>query len=220
MNRPLIKVCCIASIKEAEMALSLGADMLGFVSEMPSGPGVLDLANIAKIIKRLPRGTHSVLLTSKQKAQDIIKQHMLVKTTSIQMVDKLNGSELLKLRQALKMTQLIQVIHIVDSSAVGEALQYTSLVDMLLLDSGNPLASKKELGGTGRVHDWAISREICIRSSIPVLLAGGLNVKNVFSALTEVKPSGVDVCSGIRKQGNLDRTGLFDFLEKVKDYNP
>jgi phosphoribosylanthranilate isomerase len=61
---PLIKICCISSIKEASMAIESGAHALGLVSEMPSGPGVTSEKEIAKIAEIIPPGITSVLLTS------------------------------------------------------------------------------------------------------------------------------------------------------------
>jgi len=76
----LIKVCCISSLTEAKMALSAGADLLGLVSEMPSGPGVIPLDQIEEIVVGLPADTKTVLLTSKHRHDDILKQHNQVKT--------------------------------------------------------------------------------------------------------------------------------------------
>ena len=89
-------------------------------------------------------------------------------------------------------------------------------VDALLLDSGNPSLAVKELGGTGRTHDWKLSRRIRDSVSIPVFLAGGLTPSNVADAVAAVEPFGLDVCSGVRSDGNLDPVKLRAFVDAVK----
>ncbi len=212
MHKPYVKVCCISSLSEAQAALKAGAFCLGFVSEMPSGPGVISLAYIQDIVAALPPDTRSVLLTSKQNAQDIILQHDRVKTWGIQLVDKLPMSELKALRKLRPNTMLFQVIHVSDKSSIQDAVSCFKSVDFLLLDSGNPKGEIKTLGGTGNTHDWEISREICKLSPRPVFLAGGLNAENVSRAVSQVQPHGVDLCSGIRSNGNLDIKKLNDFM--------
>ncbi|HEY7412586.1 MAG TPA: phosphoribosylanthranilate isomerase, partial [Vicinamibacteria bacterium] len=85
-------------------------------------------------------------------------------------------------------------------------------VDALLLDSGRPGAAVKELGGTGRRHDWAVSRRIRERVPVPLFLAGGLTPANVREAVAEVGPYGLDVCSGVRTDGALDERKLGAFF--------
>jgi phosphoribosylanthranilate isomerase len=89
-------------------------------------------------------------------------------------------------------------------------------VDALLLDSGNPSLATKELGGTGRAHDWAVSRRIRDAVGVPVYLAGGLNPQNVRKAIAQVQPFGVDVCSGLRTDGRLDAVKLEEFMRAVQ----
>lgn len=182
MNKPLVKVCCISTKAEALIALDAGADLLGFVSKMPSGPGVIPLDTIGKIIAALPSETKSVLLTSKTEAKAIINQTKAASFWGIQLVDKITRTELLLLREALPNIVLIQVIHVRGLPALIEALEYVALVDMLLLDSGQPMAKNKSLGGTGQTHDWDVSRKIVKQSTLPVMLAGGLNPNNVTNA--------------------------------------
>jgi len=207
-----VKVCCICSIEEARIALRFGASWLGFVSEMPSGPGILSLDAIRDIINQLPSETQTVLLTSKVTSQGIIKQFNATGTWAIQLVDQLLPGELQHLRHALPHVKLIQVVHVRDRKALAEANSYQEYVDYLLLDSGDPLARVKTLGGTGATHDWEISRQICLESNIPVLLAGGLNPDNIQEAITRVRPHGVDLCSGVRTDGRLDCKKLKRFM--------
>jgi phosphoribosylanthranilate isomerase len=99
---------------------------------------------------------------------------------------------------------------------VEEAEALTPHVDALLLDSGNPNADVKELGGTGRTHDWAVSRQIRQQVDVPVFLAGGLDAENVGVALEQVQPFGVGLCSGVRTDGQLDEVKIRRFMRAVR----
>jgi phosphoribosylanthranilate isomerase len=211
-----IKICCIASLAEAHMAMSAGASALGLVSAMPSGPGVIADELIAEIAASVPANMATFLLTAKQDAEAIVRQHHICKTTTIQLVDYVAHDELRNLRRLLPQVQLVQVIHVNDDSAINHAIAVQSFVDMILLDSGNQELAVKELGGTGRTHDWEISRELVERVQIPVFLAGGLRADNVASALHIVRPFGLDLCSSVRTHGRLDPHKLHTFMAAAR----
>jgi phosphoribosylanthranilate isomerase len=211
-----IKICCITSWQEAQMALHHGATALGLVSEMPSGPGVIPESRISRIAKRLPADVASFLLTSKQKAEDIVRQQRFTGVNTIQVCDSLNLEEWIRLREALPFTQLVRVIHVVDASSINEAVKAQPHVDAILLDSGNPALTVKELGGTGRTHNWEISAAIRETVRVPVYLAGGLNEANVGEAIRKVEPFGIDVCSGVRTEGALDPVKLDRFVSAIR----
>ncbi len=213
MTAPHIKVCCITSLDEAYVAIRLGATALGLVSEMPSGPGVIDERLIAEIAAHVPLPTRTFLLTAKQDAASIVAQHERCGTTTIQLVDALHPAELLAIRRALRSVELVQVIHVTGEAAFDEAVAVASMVDAVLLDSGDPSRAVKELGGTGRVHDWALSRRIRDAVPCPVYLAGGLTPNNVAAAIGAVDPYGLDLCSGVRTEGRLDAAKLSAFVE-------
>ena len=216
MSLPAIKICCIASLAEAQAAISAGASAVGLVSSMPSGPGVIPDSLIAAIAEGIGGAAESFLLTSRVEADAIIEQHQRCRTTTLQLVDHVPLPELRRLRTALPRIRLVQVIHVRDVESFGEALSAASMVDALLLDSGNPAAAIKELGGTGRTHDWALSRRIRDSVPRPVYLAGGLHAGNVADAVATVRPFGLDLCSGVRTDGRLDRVKLGAFFEAVR----
>jgi phosphoribosylanthranilate isomerase len=216
ITKTKVKVCCIKNLEEANLALKYGADALGLVSEMPSGPGVISEDEIAFISVNIPNDIDSFLLTSRQSAKEIIKQHKRCKTKTIQLTDKIPNEDYNELKRSLPAIKIIQVIHVINEESIQEALEILKNVDGLLLDSGNPNLSIKELGGTGRIHNWEISKKIVELSEKPVFLAGGLNPLNVVSAIKTVKPFGVDICSGLRKNGILDENLLKDFMNNVK----
>ena len=201
------------------MAVRNGASALGLVSEMPSGPGVINDNLIAEIVSKVPPSVATFLLTSKQSADEIIFQHLKTNTSTLQLVDYLPSNELIKLNLKLPAIKLVQVIHILDESSIDEAKSVQHFVDALLLDSGNPKLKVKELGGTGRTHNWDISKRIVEIVRIPVCLSGGLDIENVAEAIKTVRPFGLDICSGVRLNGFLDEAKLSSFLRKVQEYN-
>lgn len=214
--RTRIKVCCIANPAEARLAVQCGADALGLVSAMPSGPGPIPEDEIAAIAAQTPPPIATFLLTSLTRVDDIARQHARCRTNTIQLVDRLTHGTLAELRASLPGISLVQVIHVTGPDAVPEALEAARDVQALLLDSGNPAAAIKELGGTGRVHDWAVSRVIRERSPVPVFLAGGLGPGNAASAIAAVAPWGLDLCSGVRTGGRLDAEKLERFVREVQ----
>jgi phosphoribosylanthranilate isomerase len=209
-----IKICCISSHDEARMAIEAGANILGLVSAMPSGPGVIDEALIASVASSVDAQTF--LLTSLCDADAIIAQHARCGTTAIQLCDALPPGSHARLRAALPHVRLVQVIHVTGEVSYDEAIAAARDVDALLLDSGNPALQIKELGGTGRVHDWTISRRICTDAGVPVFLAGGLRPENVAEALAITGATGVDICSGVRSDGRLDSAKLSRFIATVR----
>ena len=210
-----VKICCIRSYEEAEMAIRYGASALGFVSAMPSGPGPISEDLIAEIIPRVPAGILTFLLTSKQDAPSIIDQQRRTKANTLQLVDAVSFETYRELRTALPGISIVQVIHVTSRDAIDAAHSIAPFVDALLLDSGNPNLPVKQLGGTGRVHDWAVSKTICCQLATPVYLAGGLNPENVAEAIHLVRPFGVDLCSGVRTNGALDEAKLSLFFTQV-----
>lgn len=183
---------------------------------MPSGPGPISEVLIAEIVPHIPPTVLSVLLTSKQDAPSIIAQQQRTNVNTLQLVDAVSVDVYRELRSELPNARLMQVIHVRDRSSVEEAQFVAPHVDMLLLDSGNPDLKVKELGGTGRTHDWSISREIVHTVRVPVFLAGGLNAGNVRKAIDTVHPYGVDICSGVRVNGNLNEDALRRFFGAVQ----
>jgi phosphoribosylanthranilate isomerase len=210
-----VKICCIKSIEEAQLALRYGASALGFVTAMPSGPGPISEDQIAAIIPHVPNGISTFLLTSRQDAGSIIAQQQKTQANTLQLVDSVPPSLYRELRNAIPNIAIVQVIHVNGDEAVEAAKVIAPFVDAILLDSGNPNLPVKELGGTGRVHDWKLSRTIREHVTVPVYLAGGLRPDNVAEAIRTVRPYAVDLCSGVRTNGNLDETKLSAFFSQV-----
>jgi phosphoribosylanthranilate isomerase len=210
-----VKICCISSIEEAKLAIVHGAAAIGLVGRMPSGPGIITDELINSIAKTVIPPIDSFLLTSETTAEAIIAHHNKVNTTTIQMVDALSGREYHKIREAIPHVKLVQVIHVLDEKAVQEAIEISEWVDAILLDSGNPNLSTKVLGGTGKTHNWDLSKKIRENISIPTYLAGGINKDNIRMAIDHVQPYGIDLCSSVRTNGQLDERKLEELFKAL-----
>ncbi len=215
MKRPRIKICCISSLEEAQLAINCGCDALGLVGKMPSGPGVISDVLIRHIAKNTPPPIATFLLTSETNSQTIIEHHQKVNTSTIQMVDKIAIGTHQDIRTALPTVKLVQVIHVLNQASIDEAIQASKHADAILLDSGNPNLRIKTLGGTGKTHNWEISRAIRESLTVPVFLAGGISTDNAKRAMDIVQPFGLDLCSSVRTNGHLDEKKLKAFFSAV-----
>lgn len=215
-HRTRLKICCISSIDEARLAVSAGADAIGLVGSMPSGPGVIDDELIRRISDDTPPPIATFLLTSETKPDRVVSHARRSHANTVQLVDDSITTDVYSaLREQCPLVNIIQVVHVVDQESVDRALAAAKHVDALLLDSGNPTAPTPELGGTGRTHDWALSREIVERAPKPTFLAGGLNPENIAEAVRATRPFGVDLCSGVRTNGKLDPDKTRRFIEAL-----
>ena len=210
-----VKICCISSIEEARLAVAYGAAAIGLVGRMPSGPGIITDELIHAIAKTVPPPTHTFLLTSETTTDNIIEHHRKVNTSTIQIVDALSGREYHKIREAIPNVQLVQVIHVLDEGSIKEAIEISEFVDAILLDSGNPNLPTKVLGGTGKTHNWDLSKKIREKISLPVFLAGGINKDNIKKAIEHVQPYGIDLCSSVRTNGQLDESKLEELFKAI-----
>ena len=213
--KPRVKICCIANEQEAANAILFGASAIGLVGKMPSGPGPISDEEIFAIAKTVPPPIGTFLLTSEQTSHGILEHHFRTLTNAIQIVDELPKRDYANIRAVAANIKLVQVIHVTGEASVDEACELAEHVDAILLDSGNPKLAVKELGGTGRQHDWRLSRRIIETCGKPVFLAGGLNADNVREAIDTVQPFGLDLCSGVRTDGKLDLRKLEQFFNGV-----
>jgi phosphoribosylanthranilate isomerase len=199
----LLKICCLQSLEEAELAISAGADLLGFVADGTGDWGPISPARIAAIVAALPAGSKSVLLTSSTTLDTIIERYREVRPYAVQLTDGFQGDPA-ALKSGLGAARVFYTVHVTGHDAVETALEASRWADAVMLDSGRPDAKVKVLGATGRPHDWDISAEIVRSVSCPVFLAGGITSENVAAALELVSPAGMDVASGVRECGAFD----------------
>jgi len=215
MKIPKVKICCISNLEEAKLAISMGAAAIGLVSEMPSGPGVISEDQIVDIIKYVNNRVETFLLTSKQGTVEIIEQLKKCNPSTVQIVDKIEIGNYIDIRKECPEIKIVQVLHVSGNENIKEAMNICDKVDAILLDSGNQNLTVKELGGTGRIHDWTVSKQIVENVKIPVYLAGGLNPSNIKDAVSYVNPYAVDVCSGVRSKGELDKNKIQSFFNRI-----
>jgi phosphoribosylanthranilate isomerase len=216
MTATRVKICCMGSVEEANTAIELGANAIGLVTRMPSGPGPIEEELIAEIVAVVGDSVETFLLTCETSADVIIAQQRRTGASTLQLVDAVDLGAHDAIRAALNRVTIVQVIHVTGEDSIGHAVEAAKTADALLLDSGNPSLGVKELGGTGRRHDWSVSRKIVEETKVPVYLAGGLNASNVREAIETVRPYGVDVCSGVRTDGRLDRQKAAAFFAAVR----
>ncbi len=214
--KPKVKICCISSLQEAMDAIRCGAAAVGLVGEMPSGPGVISDEMIKTIAQLVPPPIATFLLTSEVTGAKIIAHHSKVHTNTIQIVDYPEPGAYAQIRAALPAIKIVQVVHVEGEASVEFANRISPAVDAILLDSGSPAAATKTLGGTGKTHDWALSRRIRESTQKPIFLAGGLHAGNVREAIELVQPYGLDLCSGVRTNGALDPFKLEQFFEAIE----
>jgi len=204
---PIIKVCGIQTLEEATGAVKAGANTLGFLLGVPEYVEDKITPEIAKqIVASVPEGVRTVMVTHLLKVNEIVDIAEYTGVNAIQVHNDLDTEGMKQLQQNLHNIELIKAIHVLDHSAVDQAKMYEPCSDMILLDT----KVKDRIGGTGKTHDWNISKEIVNKLNIPVILAGGLNPQNIKEAIMKVKPSGIDANSGLEHED-----GLKDF-EKIR----
>jgi phosphoribosylanthranilate isomerase len=214
--RTRVKICCITTPEALALAVRHGADALGLVGPMPSGTGIIDLKTARSLAARTPPPLASFLLSCATRAEELVAEARQVAPSALQIVDAVEPAAYAALRRELPALKIVQVVHVTGERTLDEACRLAPLVDALLLDSGVPDAPVRVLGGTGRTHDWEISRRIVEAvAPRPVFLAGGLTPANVGEAIRRVRPFGVDLCTGLRTEGRLDEAKLAAFMQAV-----
>jgi phosphoribosylanthranilate isomerase len=214
--RTRIKICCIGSIEEARLAIEAGADAVGFVGARPPSLRAIPDARIAEIVRVVPPPVATFLLTT-EKTADAISAHLRrTRPTAVQILQHIDPAQSARLAEIEPQVRRVQVIHVEGPEALDLIPAYTPHVHAFLLDSGRPNAPTPEFGGTGRLHDWAVSAGFVQKSPLPVFLAGGLSPANVADAIALVRPFGVDLCSGVRTERRLDSDKLAAFMSAVR----
>ena len=215
MPRPRIKICCMASPEEAHICAAAGADLVGLVGPMPSGAGIVSPDTCREIAKAAPAWVTPVLLTSSETAEAIAADIRHAGVRAVQLVRHVEPEVHATLAEDLPGVRRFQVIHVEGHDALDLIAHYP-LADAFLLDSGRP--SQAELGGTGRTHDWAVSADFVRQSPVPVFLAGGLTPRNAAEAIAQVRPFGLDICSGVRTPDDrLDPEKLHAFMAAIRE---
>jgi phosphoribosylanthranilate isomerase len=211
---PRIQIAGISSLKEALYCAEIGVDALGFTLELPSGiHDGLTASKARSIISKLPEDILSVLITYLTSASLAATLLEYIKAGAIQFHGGISVSEMRVFRRKLPDVFTIGRVSVTGPESLYQAKEFDPVYwDAIILDS----VHGEKIGATGRVHDWAISRSIVKQSAIPVILAGGLNPLNIRDAIFTVRPSGVDVHSGIEDaDGKRNWTKLLEFTTRA-----
>lgn len=214
-----IKICCIMSQQDADIAIECGATCLGLVAQMPSGPGIIDSTTISNLVRYIDNRARAIVLTSEKEANEILRHVDAVGVETVQVVSPVEPSVIKEIKRLAPALEVIPVVHVIDKSSIDYALRLGEYADAILLDTGNFNVEPIELGGTGRTHDWEVSADIVSRSEKPIYLAGGLDPENVIAAINQVKPHHIDVCSRLRRDGALDRNLCREFIARIRSHS-
>jgi len=208
-----VKICGITNEEDALKAAILGADYLGFLVEIDFSEDKVSREKAKNMIRKLPLEVTPVFVTYLKKSKPIIEIAKEINPSIIQLHNDISLEEIGKIRSKLPKIKLTKTISVVDEKSIDEAKKYEKYVDYLLLDT----KVKGRKGGTGKVHNWDISRKIVKSVNKKVFLAGGLNPDNVEEAIKKVKPYAVDTNSGVKsKARKKDYKKLELFIQKAK----
>jgi phosphoribosylanthranilate isomerase len=215
-----VKICGITNLEDAKIAITYGADALGFlVGIRHRAEDAITPEDARRIIINLAPFTSTVLVTHLLKADEIKSLFQQVCATTIQLQDEIPLEEIKVLRKELPNVRLIKAVHVTGPEAVQKALSYEGSVDAITLDSIK--REEDRIGGTGLIHDWRISRQVRDSCKLPIILAGGLTPSNVEEAIRTVRPYAVDVNSGVedpkdRLSGKKNPELVRLFIKKAK----
>ncbi len=211
-----VKICGIRRLEDALAAVSYGADAVGvLVGQQHHSPDFLAPSAAAAIVAALPPPITSVMVTHLAEPDEIVALARSVGVTAIQLHGETSPAQAAEVKSRLPSIKTFKAIHVVDHQSIDAARQYAGTVDAIVLDTVN--VATDQVGGTGRTHDWSISRQIVERLAVPVVLAGGLHPDNVGEAIRQVRPYGVDVNSGTKgPDGFKDHAALKRFIDNAK----
>jgi phosphoribosylanthranilate isomerase len=209
-----VKICGITREEDLAVAVAAGADAVGFLVRVPSSPRNLTLERAERLLRQVPIFVDSVVVTAPQNIDGLAEICEKLKPTAIQIHGKKNF-EASELRERIKDARLVKTVYVTDDALNETAIEGLKAFDAVLLDS----FTKGQYGGTGRVHDWNLSRQIREAvAPLPLILAGGLKPENVKEAILTVQPYAVDVASGVELQPAVkDHEKIRAFVENAKD---
>lgn len=208
-----VKICGIASVVEARLAIRYGASMLGMVAEHDVGTAPLDTAEIAHIAATLPPGVTAVVLTHRTDAAAILDLQHHCRVGAIQLLSPTTPAARQAILEGAPGVQLLQVVPL-NTTAPDEAIQQAARhSNAVLLDAGPP--GDEVRGRPGQIRDWTRCRQLVRAAAVPIVLAGGLSGDTVRAAIRAVRPYGVDAGARLRTDGQLDSAALAVFASGV-----
>src|SRR5437016_670922 len=173
-----VKICGIRRQEDALMAAELGADAIGLLVGQRHNSRDFISATVARDISRaLPPSVEAVLVTHVEEIDELERLLQQSEITTIQLHSEIAPSSVERLRGRLPDLKIFKSINIISAESVAYALAFEQLVDGFVLDSID--VATGQVGGTGKTHDWSVSRQIVMRyPKVPTILAGGLNSEN------------------------------------------
>ncbi|MEM1557782.1 MAG: phosphoribosylanthranilate isomerase [Thermoproteota archaeon] len=207
-----VKICGITRVEDLELAVNAGADFVGFVVNVPSSPRNLKHDAAARLISAIPTSIKSVVVTVSRNLEDL-NSVMQLGADYIQLHGE--PSLLTRFAEEARGKRVIGAVNARLPNALDLAVEYSKLFEMVLLDS----STDNGLGGSGKTHDWRLSRIIRDRlQPKPLVLAGGLTPENVATAVNIVKPYAVDVSTGVEaRPGVKDPEKVLTFIRRAKE---
>lgn len=211
-----VKICGIKRLEDTLLAISYGADALGFlVGQKHASPDFIEKDIAKSIIAKLPPFCPSVLVTHLENASEITTLASYLGVSTVQLHGDTTPEGAKEIKDKLPYIKIYKAIHVVDEVSIEKGKEYLPYVDAILPDTFN--AKTDQVGGTGLTHDWSISREMAKEYDKPLILAGGLNPDNVAEAIKYVRPYAVDANSGTKGiDGYKDPVKLKLFIERAK----
>jgi len=201
-----VKICGITNLPDALVAVSEGADALGFNFYRESSRYVEPL-EARRIIEQLPS---SVLTVGVFVNEETPEQLKAVASEAGVSAIQLHGDESPDYCSALRDSYVIKAFAVSEAFDIRTILEYS--IDAVLLDASH----HKLRGGTGKVIDWAVAKRVG-KLGVKMFLAGGLTPENVREAIDTVNPYAVDACSGVeRVPGMKDHRRLHEFFMAVR----
>lgn len=196
-----VKICGNASLNDLKIALSAGADAVGFITGTNyKSEDAVTKSCAKKLVLSLPPFVASVAVTHLQNPQDLIDIIDETGCSTLQIQNDVSLEDMDIVKNGLPHTKIIKAVHVTGIEAIEKAEMFSKTADAIILDT----KTETRIGGTGITHDWNISAEIVKRLNKPVILAGGLSPSNLAEAIEKVKPYAVDVHSGVKKNGARD----------------
>ena len=212
-----VKICGIRRHEDALIAAELGADAIGLlVGQRHNSPDFISAAVAREISRTLPPSVEAVLVTQITEVDEIERLLRQSGITAVQLHSEITADSVANLRTRFPDLKVFKSVHVISAESVRYPEGFSKVVDGFVLDTIN--VATDQVGGTGKTHDWSISRKIVERfPDIPIILAGGLNSKNVRSAIESVHPFGVDVNSGTKgSDGFKDARKMREFIREAK----
>lgn len=204
-----VKICGITQPEQSIAIATLGATALGFIC-VSTSPRYVTAAQIRAAVAQLPKKIDKIGVFANSDISEIAQTVTDSGLTGVQLHGDESPEFCYQIRQALPNVEIIKALRIRSVEHLDKAANYAQCVDTLLLDAYHP----QQLGGTGQTLDWQMLQQF--NPGCPWFLAGGLTPDNIVTALSQVKPNGIDLSSGVEiKPGDKDLDKVALLFEKL-----